>query len=149
MSLSFIWFVIGVQHTLMVTSSLEQQRSVHCLQVEHGYVGLRDVRKAPPKHDDTQQSFFLAETLKYLYLMFGSNDEISLDEWVFNTEAHPLRIAAVKAPAAEAIHSAMERSDSNEAAAELLRNASTDRAPDLLESLPDVVHKRRLLNRLP
>ncbi|KAL3145318.1 hypothetical protein ABBQ38_001578 [Trebouxia sp. C0009 RCD-2024] len=110
--------------------------------VEHGYVGLRDVRKAPPKHDDTQQSFFLAETLKYLYLMFGSKDEISLDEWVFNTEAHPLRIVPVRAPAAEAINGAMERSDSKEA--ELVRNASTDRAPDLLESLPDVIHKRTL-----
>ena len=68
------------------------------VQVEHGYAGLRDVRKAPPKHDDTQQSFFLAETLKYLYLMFGSNDEMSLDEWVFNTEAHPLRIVHIRAP---------------------------------------------------
>lgn len=100
------------------------------------------MRKAPPKHDDTQQSFFLAETLKYLYLMFGSKDEISLDEWVFNTEAHPLRIVPVRAPAAEAINGAMERSDSKEA--ELVRNASTDRAPDLLESLPDVIHKRTL-----
>lgn len=68
------------------------------MQVEHGYAGIRDVRKAPPKHDDTQQSFFLAETLKYLYLMFGSNAEVSLDEWVFNTEAHPLRIVKVTAP---------------------------------------------------
>ena len=34
------------------------------------------------------QSLFLAETLKYLYLLF------SLDEWVFNTEAHPLKIVA-------------------------------------------------------
>lgn len=84
----------------------------------------------------------MAETLKYLYLMFGSNDEISLDEWVFNTEAHPLRIAPVKASAAEAMYGAMERSDSKEA--ESVRNASTDRAPDLLERLPDVVHERTL-----
>ena len=34
------------------------------------------------------QSLFLAETLKYLYLLF------SLDEWVFNTEAYPLKIVA-------------------------------------------------------
>lgn len=61
-------------------------------QVEHGYVGIKDVRKAPPKHDDTQQSFFLAETLKYLYLMFGDGSEFDLNEWVFNTEAHPLKI---------------------------------------------------------
>lgn len=62
------------------------------VQVENGYVGIKDVRKAPPRHDDTQQSFFLAETLKYLYLMFGSAEEVSLNEWVFNTEAHPMKI---------------------------------------------------------
>ena len=38
------------------------------------------------------QSFFLAETLKYLYLLFSPPTVIPLDEWVFNTEAHPLRI---------------------------------------------------------
>lgn len=30
--------------------------------------------------------------LKYLYLLFSNNDPISLDEWVFNTEAHPLPV---------------------------------------------------------
>jgi len=38
------------------------------------------------------QSFFLAETLKYFYLLFSPSSVIPLDEWVFNTEAHPLRI---------------------------------------------------------
>lgn len=37
-------------------------------------------------------SFFLAETLKYLYLLFDNQDPISLDKWVFNTEAHPLPV---------------------------------------------------------
>jgi len=45
----------------------------------------------PPQHDDTQQSFFLAETLKYLYLLFSPADVIPLDQWVLNTEAHPLK----------------------------------------------------------
>ena len=40
---------------------------------------------------DSMESFWMAETLKYLYLMFSEEDVISLDEWVFNTEAHPLR----------------------------------------------------------
>ena len=42
------------------------------LQVESGgYSGVKDVRKAGNVTlDDTQQSFFLAETLKYLYLIF-------------------------------------------------------------------------------
>lgn len=30
--------------------------------------------------------------LKYLYLLFLDDDPISLDEWVFNTEAHPLPV---------------------------------------------------------
>lgn len=42
--------------------------------------------------DDMMQSFFLAETLKYLYLLFAPTSVIPLDEWVFNTEAHPLKI---------------------------------------------------------
>lgn len=40
---------------------------------------------------DLQQSFWMAETLKYFYLIFSPPDLISLDEYVFNTEAHPLR----------------------------------------------------------
>ena len=36
--------------------------------------------------DDVQQSFFLAETLKYLYLLFSDDDLIDLKQWVFNTE---------------------------------------------------------------
>jgi mannosyl-oligosaccharide alpha-1,2-mannosidase len=59
-----------------------------------GYSGLRDVYSENPTQDDVQQSFFLAETLKYLYLLFSSNDLISLDEWVFNTECHPLPVKA-------------------------------------------------------
>lgn len=38
-------------------------------------------------------SFLISETFKYLYLIFGEDDgELSLDHWVFNTEAHPLLI---------------------------------------------------------
>ncbi|XP_076820198.1 mannosyl-oligosaccharide 1,2-alpha-mannosidase IA-like [Clavelina lepadiformis] len=61
-------------------------------QVENGFSGIKDVYAARPAHDDVQQSFFLAETLKYLYLLFSEDDLINLDEWVFNTEAHPFPI---------------------------------------------------------
>ncbi|BDA46113.1 Mannosyl-oligosaccharide 1,2-alpha-mannosidase IA [Coccomyxa sp. Obi] len=60
--------------------------------VEVGYAGLKDVTVVPPPNDNTMQSFWLAETLKYLWLLFAPNTTISLDEWVLNTEAHPLRI---------------------------------------------------------
>jgi mannosyl-oligosaccharide alpha-1,2-mannosidase len=58
-----------------------------------GYSGLRDVgNDKEVVKDDTMQSFFLAETLKYLYLLFSPDDLIPLDKFVFTTEAHPLQI---------------------------------------------------------
>mmetsp|Transcript_29759 Transcript_29759/g.95703 ORF Transcript_29759/g.95703 Transcript_29759/m.95703 type:complete len:235 (+) Transcript_29759:253-957(+) len=64
----------------------------HCRVPTGGYAGIKDVRKPVPVQDDTMQSFWLAETMKYFYLLFSSDEVISLDEWVFNTEAHPLKI---------------------------------------------------------
>jgi mannosyl-oligosaccharide alpha-1,2-mannosidase len=40
---------------------------------------------------DSMESFWLAETLKYFYLCFEEWNVVNLDEWVLNTEAHPLR----------------------------------------------------------
>jgi len=39
-------------------------------------------------------SFFLAETLKYFYLLFEDDtfENLDLKKWVINTEAHPLPI---------------------------------------------------------
>ena len=61
----------------------------HC-RVEAGYAGIKDVNN--PLHDDTMQTFFLAETLKYLYLTFTDDSVVPLDKYVFNTEAHPLGV---------------------------------------------------------
>ena len=36
--------------------------------------------------------FLFAETFKYLYLLFDDPKHISLDKYVFNTEAHILKI---------------------------------------------------------
>lgn len=58
---------------------------------EAGYSGLRNVYD-PNTKDDVQQSFFLAEVLKYLYLIFSDDNLINLNDWVLNTEAHPFPI---------------------------------------------------------
>jgi mannosyl-oligosaccharide alpha-1,2-mannosidase len=53
---------------------------------------IRDVRaQGETQKDDSMESFWLAETLKYFYLIFSPIDLISLDEYVLNTEAHPFR----------------------------------------------------------
>jgi len=61
-----------------------------------GWQGLVNVNAPTPQGDDKMQSFFLAETLKYLYLTFCDSSVVHLDEWVFNTEAHPLKITKQK-----------------------------------------------------
>ncbi|KAI1240983.1 hypothetical protein IHE44_0009439 [Lamprotornis superbus] len=63
----------------------------HC-RVDGGYSGIRDVYIHHESHDDVQQSFFLSETLKYLYLLFSEDDLLPFEHWVFNTEAHPLPV---------------------------------------------------------
>ncbi|KAI8462830.1 MAG: glycoside hydrolase [Monoraphidium minutum] len=49
--------------------------------------------KCPTGGYATMESFWLAETLKYLFLLFEDDPAfLSFDEWVLNTEAHPFPI---------------------------------------------------------
>ena len=68
-----------------------------------GYAGIDDIDDEEPRLIDrmetyvwrpatTDRSFWLSETLKYLYLLFAERDLLPLHEWVFNTEAHPLPV---------------------------------------------------------
>ncbi|CAH0053962.1 unnamed protein product [Clonostachys solani] len=45
-----------------------------------------------PSQSNSMESFWTGETLKYFYLTFSEPSLISLDEYMFNTEAHPLRV---------------------------------------------------------
>ncbi|KAK3346808.1 glycosyl hydrolase family 47-domain-containing protein [Lasiosphaeria hispida] len=61
-------------------------------QTDIGHTAISDVTTSDtPRPTDSMESFWLAETLKYFYLLFTTPDVISLDEWVLNTEAHPFR----------------------------------------------------------
>lgn len=65
----------------------------NCRVESGGYSGIRDVTSPTGgSKDDLQQSFFLAETLKYFYLLFSDDSACDLNKIVFNTEAHPLSI---------------------------------------------------------
>ena len=67
-----------------------------------GYGGLKNVQDTETPPDDRMESFFLAETLKYLYLLFDPDTPIDLlNKHVFNTEAHPFRIFPVMDQQAE------------------------------------------------
>lgn len=47
-----------------------------------GHSSIDDVRDTEPKLSDKMESFWLAETLKYLYLIFSDPSHISLDDYV-------------------------------------------------------------------
>ncbi|KAF2178347.1 glycoside hydrolase family 47 protein [Zopfia rhizophila CBS 207.26] len=59
---------------------------------QYANAALKDVMKENPERADSMDSFWTAETLKYFYLIFSEPGFISLDQWVFNTEAHPFRL---------------------------------------------------------
>jgi mannosidase alpha-like ER degradation enhancer 2 len=54
-----------------------------------GYAALADVTTKQQR--DEMESFVLAETFKYFYLLFAPPRTLDFDRIVFNTEAHPLR----------------------------------------------------------
>ncbi|KAJ5086851.1 Class I alpha-mannosidase 1A [Penicillium alfredii] len=58
-------------------------------QTEVAHAAISDVMAQKPAQKDLMESFWLAETLKYFYLLFSDPDVVNLDKYVLNTEAHP------------------------------------------------------------
>jgi mannosyl-oligosaccharide alpha-1,2-mannosidase len=67
----------------------------------YGYAQLADVFRPDPEQwpedeggrwIDQQESFWAAETLKYMYLVFTDADVANLDRWVFSTGGHVFRM---------------------------------------------------------
>ncbi len=55
---------------------------------ESGYAALESV--VTKEKTDAMESFFLAETLKYAYLLFAPAETLDFGSVIFNTEAHPI-----------------------------------------------------------
>ena len=60
----------------------------HCRN-DVGYASLKNVMTF--EKDNSMQSFFFAETLKYAYLIFAPDHKLDLQKIVLNTEAHPFK----------------------------------------------------------
>lgn len=60
----------------------------HCRN-ETAYSHIEDVRTM--KKADEMETFFIAETLAYLYLSFSNDCPVNPADYVFSTEAHPFR----------------------------------------------------------
>jgi mannosidase alpha-like ER degradation enhancer 2 len=55
---------------------------------DSGYAALADVTSKQQR--DEMESFVLAETFKYFYLLFAPPETLQFDKVIFNSEAHPL-----------------------------------------------------------
>lgn len=73
---------LGMGHTFL-------ESLVKYCRTDVAYAALKSVETKQKR--DRMESFFLAETLKYLYLLFAAPNTVDLTQVVFNTEAHPLR----------------------------------------------------------
>jgi mannosidase alpha-like ER degradation enhancer 2 len=62
---------------------------VRYCRADSGYAALADVTNK--KQLDEMESFVLAETFKYFYLLFAPPETLQFDKVIFNTEAHPLK----------------------------------------------------------
>lgn len=93
-SLFYAWRITGQQRYRDWAWDAFTAMQKHC-QAPFGYAQLKDVYDDTGKEAnwvDMQESFWAAETLKYLWLTFADVETASLDSWVFTTEGHPLRM---------------------------------------------------------
>lgn len=81
-----------IKHTAVVEERHSQLSSGKASTTHRikAFTSLGNANVVPPEKRDNMESFWMAETLKYFYLLFSDRDFISLEEHVFNTEAHPL-----------------------------------------------------------
>jgi len=92
----YAWRVTGEAKYLERAAQAMQSFQKYLQVKSKGYAGIFDVTdngssSKPRAMVDDTESFWFAEVLKYLYLTFDDPCHISLDEYVFNTEAHPFK----------------------------------------------------------
>uniref|UniRef100_UPI00358FB743 endoplasmic reticulum mannosyl-oligosaccharide 1,2-alpha-mannosidase isoform X1 n=2 Tax=Myxine glutinosa TaxID=7769 RepID=UPI00358FB743 len=93
-SLFYLYWITGNHKYQDWGWDILQSINLHTKVPSGGYTSIANVcSRDNPQPRDKMESFFLSETLKYLYLLFSDNlTLISPDTHVFNTEAHPLPI---------------------------------------------------------
>ncbi|KAH8725229.1 alpha-mannosidase IC [Phaeosphaeriaceae sp. PMI808] len=90
-SIFYMYRITGESKYQDIAWEMFQSISINT-QTEFANAAIENVMNTPVVTYDSMESFWLAETLKYFYLIFSDSDEVSLDDFVFNTEAHPFRI---------------------------------------------------------
>ncbi|KAK5990774.1 Mannosyl-oligosaccharide 1,2-alpha-mannosidase [Cladobotryum mycophilum] len=89
-SLFYMWRITGdVKYREWGWEMFKSFLNYTAVEDKGGFTSLLNANVDPPVSKDNMESFWLAETLKYMYLLFSPNDLLPLDKVVLNTEAHP------------------------------------------------------------
>ncbi|KAI0012892.1 glycoside hydrolase family 47 protein [Xylariaceae sp. FL0662B] len=89
-SLFYMWRITGdVKYREWGWEMFKSFMNYTAVEEGGGFSSLSNANKVPPVMRDNMESFWLAETLKYFYLLFSPDDLLPLDKIVINTEAHP------------------------------------------------------------
>ena len=86
----YLYYFSGKARYLDMGKTFAHSLEKYC-KTDVGFAALINV-ETKQKRDD-MESFFLAETLKYLYLLYAPKSTLALHKVVFNTEAHPMQKA--------------------------------------------------------
>jgi len=78
--------VYSINQLTRVVSEFKRKKIFNNQTKECGFAVVKDVETGV--HEDKMESFFLAETLKYLYLLFDENNFVNQNPYTFNTEGH-------------------------------------------------------------
>lgn len=73
-----------------ILDNFERNSCINCDSENKTYTSLDNCVELPTLKRDNVESFWIAETLKYLYLLF--QNDVDLTRTVFNTEAHPFPV---------------------------------------------------------
>jgi len=84
----YLYRATGNERYLVMGKTFLEDLKKYC-RVPGGYAELKSV--ITKEQSDRMESYFLAETLKYLYLLFAPPETLDFATTTFNTEAHPLR----------------------------------------------------------
>ncbi|GES60651.1 mannosyl-oligosaccharide alpha-1,2-mannosidase [Aspergillus terreus] len=89
---SFVRHTAVVEHDPLVSEDAADGQEPAAQRASRivGFTSLSNADTVPAVQRDNMESFWMAETLKYFYLLFSDREFLPLEKTVFNTEAHPL-----------------------------------------------------------
>ncbi|KAG9253250.1 glycoside hydrolase family 47 protein [Emericellopsis atlantica] len=89
-SLFYMWRITGdIKYREWGWEMFKSFLEYEAVEDKGGFTGLANANTIPPRIKDNMESFWIAESLKYLYLLFSDDDLLPLDKVVLNTEGHP------------------------------------------------------------